>query len=139
MAIETGNQGTVTITISGYTSTWTGDVTYWAAEIEHKLYDVTPMPRVYKPKYVASTLQNMRGTLRFKKDDTLAAPMPSATQGLISLYTKNSTRGYVNVPVLLYGMQCVGSSPGGAPWDYQASFIMSEATNANDATPISGT
>lgn len=138
MAIETGNQGSVSITISGYTSTWTADVTYWAVEIEHKLHDVTPMPRIYKPKYVATSLQNFRGTLRFKIDDTLAAPMPSTTQGTITLYTKASTtKGYAAVPVLLYGIQCVGQSPGGAPWDYQASFIASEASNAAD-TAIAG-
>ena len=134
MAIETGNQGKVTI--GTITATWTGDVTYWAVEIEHKLNDVTPMPRVNSPKYVATTLQNFRGTLRFKKDDGNAAPMPSTTQGTITLYSKDATRGYVAVPCLLYGIQCVGSSPGGAPWDYQASFIGSQASTD---TAIAGT
>lgn len=128
MAIETGNQGSVSITISGYTSTWTADVTYWAVEVEHALHDVTPMPRINSPKFVATTLQKFRGTLRFKKDDAIAAPMPSTTQGTITLYTKASTtKGYAAVPVLLYGIQAVGQSPGGAPWDYQASFIGSQS------------
>lgn len=127
MAIETGNQGTVTLTIAGMVTTWTGDITYWAKETSHALHDVTPMARINSKKIIATTLQDFKGTLRFKKDDALAAMMPSTTQGTITLYTKNAAHGYVAVPVLLYSIQCVGQSPGGAPWDFQASFIGSQS------------